>query len=140
MASFMVSIITQIQLAPGQTFPLNLHAVDELGYPTLTLAYISEADNVNRSPKLQLPTWNYLLMPDNSSTVQFSFNAPEKLYKELQNSKGKNKRKIQIIDFYSTLDNRYFFKFELQECRPGFRYHPESKVCECNKQPDRILR
>lgn len=135
----MVSIITLLQLAPGQTVPLNLHAVDELGHSTLTLAYILEADNVNRTPRLQLPIVNYLLMPDSSSTIPFSFNAPKKLYNEIQHRKGKNKRKIQIIDFYSTLENRYFFEFELQECRPGFSYSPESKVCECNKQPG-ILR
>ena len=135
----MVSIMTLLQLAPGQTFPLNLHAVDELGHSTLTLAYILEADHVNRSPKLQLPNVNYLLMPDSSSTISFSFNASKKLYNEIQHRKDKNRRKIQIIDLYSTLDNRLVFEFELQECRPGFRYSPESKVCECNKQPG-ILR
>ncbi len=139
MAYFMVSIITLLQLAPGQTIPLNLHAVDELGHFTLTLAYVFEADNVNRTPKLQLPKGNYVLMPDSSSTVPFSFNAPEKLYNEIQHRKGKNKRTIQIIDYYSSLKNRGFFEFELQECRPGFSYSPESKVCECNKRPG-ILR
>ena len=139
MASFMVSIITLLQLAPGQTFPLNLHAVDELGHSTLTLAYVFEADNVNRTSKLHLPNGNYMLMPDSSSTVPFSFNASETLYKEIQHRNGKKKRKIQIIDLYSTLDNLFFFEFELQKCRPGFRYSPESKVCECNKQPG-ILR
>ena len=135
---FMVSIITLLQLAPGQTSHLNLHAVDELGHSTLTLAYILEADNVNRTPKLQLPRVNYLLMPDSSSTIPFSFNAPKKLYNEIQHRKG-NKRKIQIIDFYSTLRNQFFFEFELKECSSGFHYSPESKVCECNKQPG-ILR
>ena len=134
MSYFVVSIITLLQLAPGQTFPLNLHAVDELGHITIALAFVSVADNVNRTSKLQLPNTNYKLKPNSSSTILFSYNAPEKLYNQIQHRNDKEKRKIQVMDIFSMLENEFFFELELQKCRPGFQYSPKSKVCECNKQ------
>lgn len=133
MASFVVSIITllQLTLAPGQNFPLNLHAVDELGHSSITLAFVSEAYNVNSTSKLQPQNMFHLLWPNNFSTIPFSFNVPEKLYNGIH---GKDKRKIQVMDIYSTLENEFFFELELQTCRPGFQYSPKSKVCECHKQ------
>ena len=139
MASFVVSIITLLQLAPGQNVPLNLHAVDELGHPTFALGFVSEAVSVNSTSMLLLPNWVYGLFPDNSSTVPFSFKAPKEVYNEIRHRKDKAKRKIQIMDIFSTLENEFFFDLELQECRPGFQYSPKSKVCECDKQPG-ILR
>ena len=130
----MVSIITLLQLAPGQTFPLNLHAVDELGHLTVTLAFLSEAENVNITSNLQLQNVFSVLRPNNSSTVPFSFKAPEKLYNEINQSNYKHKRKIQVMDIYSTFENEFFFELELQTCRPGFQYSSERKVCECHKQ------
>ena len=136
-SSFVFSIITLSQLAPGQTIPLNLHAVDELGHLTVTLAFVSEADNYTKKLQLQHPF--YLLWPNRSTTVPFSFNVPEKLYNRMQHKIGKDKRKIQIMDLSSSLENEAFFELELQTCRPGFQYSPESKVCECLEQ-DGILR
>ena len=132
----MVSIITLLQLAPGQTFPLNLHAVDELGHLTITLAFLSEAENVNITSKLHLQLENVfsVLRPNNSSTVPFSFKANEKLYNEINQSNYKHKRRIQVMDIYSTFENEFFFELELQTCRPGFQYSSERKVCECHKQ------
>lgn len=129
----MYSIITLSQLAPGQTIPLNLHAVDELGHLTVTLAFVSEADNY-KEEKLQLPNPFYLLWHNRSSTVPFSFKVPETLYNRMQHKIGKDKRKIQIMDLYSSLENEVSFELELQTCRPGFQYSPKSKVCECHKQ------
>lgn len=131
---FCVSIVTLFQLAPGQNFPLNLHAVDELGHHTITLAFVSEADNVNSASKLQLQNILYVLRPDTSSTVPFSFKVPEALYNETRHRKDKDKRKIQFMDILSTLENKVSFELELQACRPGFHYSPKSEVCECNKQ------
>ena len=131
----MVSIITLLQLAPGQTFPLNLHAVDELGHPTIALAYLSEAGNVNRTSKLQLQNMFHLLGPDNSNTIPFSFKAPEKLYNEIHQRKDNVTLKIQVRDVFSSLENEFFFELDLQECSPGLQYSWKRKVCECNKQP-----
>lgn len=132
-SSLVFSIITLLQLAPGQTIPLNVHAVDELGHLTVTLAFVSEARD-NHQQKLQLQNWFHLLLPNRSSTVPFSFNVPETLYKSLQHKNGKDKRKIQVMDIYSSLENEASFELELQTCRPGFQYSPKSKVCECHKQ------
>ena len=134
MASFMVSIITLLQLAPGQILPLNLHAVDELGHLTATLAFLSEAENVNITSKLQLQNAFYGLGANNFSTISFSFNAPEKLYNEIKQRNIKHKRKIQVKDIYSTFENEFFFDLELQTCRPGFQYSSKRKICECHKQ------
>ena len=128
------SIITLSQLAPGQTFPLNLHAVDELEHLTVALAFLSEAENVNITSNLQLQNVFSVLTPNNSSTVPFSFKAPEKLYNEINQSNYKHKRKIQVMDIYSTFENEFFFELELQTCRPGFQYSSKRKVCECQKQ------
>jgi len=134
--AYMVFIITLLQLALGQSFPLNLHAVDELGHLTTTLVLVS--DNVKWTSKL--PNMAYLLTPNSSNTVPLRFNASEKSSMEIRLRKVRDKRKIPILDLFSTLKNRVFFELELQECRPGFRYSPERKaVCECNKQPG-ILR
>ena len=132
-------MITLLHLAPGETFLLNLHAVDELGHPTIALAYASEASNVNRTSKLQLQNMFHLLGPDNSSTIPFSFKAPEKLYNEIHQRKNNEKRKIQVKDIFSSLENEFFFELDLQECPPGFQYSWKRNVCECNKQPG-ILR
>jgi len=121
----------KLTLAPGQNFPLNLHAVDELGHSSITLAFVSEAYNVNSTSKLQPQNMFHLLWPNNFSTIPFSFNVPEKLYNGIH---GKDKRKIQVMDIYSALENEFFFELELQTCRPGFQYSPKSKVCECHKQ------
>ena len=76
----------------------------------------------------------YLLWLTNSSTIPFSYNAPEKLYKEIRHRNDKDKRKILVMDIFSSLENEFFFELELQECRPGFQYSPKREVCECHKQ------
>lgn len=128
-----------LQLAPGQNFPLNLHAVDELGHNVYAIAFASEADKVNSKSKLLLQNILYSLSPNSSSTVPFSFHVPEELYNEIQGGKEK-KRNIQFVDFFSTLQNVYSFELELQPCRPGFHYSTDSKTCECDKKRDGIMR
>lgn len=130
----MVSFITLLQLAPGQTLPLNLHAVDELEHLTVTLAFLSEAENVNITSKLQLQNAFYGLRANNFSTIPFSFNAPEKLYNEINQRNSKHGRRIQVMDIFSTFENEFFFELELLTCRPGFQYSRKRKVCECHKQ------
>ena len=131
MASF---VVTLLQLAPGQTFPLNLHAVDELGHLTITLAFLSEADNINSTSNMKLELHNVfpLLWPFNSSTSPFSFHLSEKFSNGHRNDT--DKRTIQVMDIYSTIENKFLFELELQTCRPGFQYSSKSKVCECQKQ------
>jgi len=136
MASF---VVTLSQLAPGQTFPLNLHAVDELGHLTTTLALVSEADNINSTSKLQLQNKFHLLWANNFSTIPFSFHVSETLYNGIKHGNDKDKRKIQVMDIFSTIENKFFFELELQTCRPGFQYSAKNKVFDCQKQTD-ILR
>ena len=135
-----ISIVIPLQLAPGQNFPLNLHAVDELGHDVYAIAFASEADNVNSTSKLLLQNILYALSPNSSSTVPFSFQVPEALYNEIQHRNDKDKRKIQFVDFFSTLQNVYSFELELQPCRAGFHYSADSKTCKCNKELAGIMR
>ncbi|KAL9984155.1 hypothetical protein ACROYT_G006421 [Oculina patagonica] len=126
------------KLSPGQNYPLNLQGVDELGHNVLTIAFVSEADNVNSSSKLLLQNDLYVLSPNETSTVPFSFRVPQTLYNETHNRK--DKRKIRFVDFMSTLANGYSFELELQMCRPGFHYSIDSQTCECNKELAGIMR
>lgn len=134
-----VSVGTLFQLAPGENFPLNLQGVDELGHNVYTIAFVSEADNVNSSSKLLLQDVLYVLSP-NSSSTPFSFRVPETLYNKTHNRKDKDKRKIRFVDFFSTLQNGYSFELELQLCRPGFHYSNDSQTCKCNKDLAGIMR
>jgi len=131
-----------VKLAPGQNFLLNLHAVDELGHNVYAIAFASEADNVdvNSTSKLLLQNILYALSPNSSSSVPFSFQVPEALYNKTHGRKDKDKRKIQFVDFFSTLQNGYSFELELQPCRPGFFYSADSKTCKCNKELAGIMR
>jgi len=137
-----ISIVIPLQLAPGQNFLLNLHAVDELGHNVYAIAFASEADNVdvNSTSKLLLQNILYALSPNSSNSVPFSFQVPEALYNKTHRRKDKDKRKIQFVDFFSTLQNGYSFELELQPCRPGFFYSADSKTCKCNKELAGIMR
>ncbi len=134
----MIFCVSVVQLSPGQNYPLNLQGVDELGHNVLTIAFVSEADNVNSSSKLLLQNDLYVLSPNETSTVPFSFRVPQTLYNETHNRK--DKRKIRFVDFMSTLANGYSFELELQMCRPGFHYSIDSQTCECNKELAGIMR
>ena len=117
---------------------LNLQGVDELGHKVYTIAVVSESDNVNRTSKLLLNNIMYVLSPNESSTVPFSFRVPETLYNEKYNKK--DKRTIQFVDFFSTLQNGYSFELELESCRPGFYYSSDSQMCVCNKSISGVMR
>lgn len=129
-----------VKLAPGQKFPLNLQGVDELGHSVYTIAFVAEESSSNNASKLTLNDVLYVLSPNKSSTVPFSFHVPETIYNKTCNRGEKNKRRIQFVDIYSSLPNRYSFEVELQVCPPGFNFSKETKACECNRELSGILR
>jgi len=132
-----------LQLAPGQNFPLNLHAFDELGHNVYAIAFASEDDNVrgNSTSKLQLQNVLYALPSNSSNSVPFSFQVSEALYNKTCHRKDKvDRRNIQFVDFFSALQNGYSFEVELQPCLPGFLYSVDSKTCICNKELAGIMR
>ena len=139
-ASYCAFLYISLQLSPGQNFPLNLHAVDELEHNVYAIAFASEADNVNSSSKLLLQNILYALSPNGSSTVPLSFQVTETLYNKIHHGKDKGKRKIQFVDFFSTLQNVYSFELELQKCPPGFDYSKDTKRCKCNKELAGVMR
>ena len=120
---------------------MNLQAVDELGNNVYAIAAVVEADNVDSTSKLLLQNFLYVLSPNNSSTVPFSFRVSETLYNETaRNKKDKDKRKILFVDFLSTLQNEYSFELELKLCRPGFYYSKDLKTCKCNDKQAGVMR
>jgi len=129
---------TQFQLAPGEDFPLDLQAVDELGHEVTSVVFVSEIDQVNDTSNAILKDDIYVLSPN--ETVPFSITVPETLYNETKNNKVKEKRKIQFSDPFSTLINGYSFDVELQTCRPGFIFSKDSQSCVCNTELDAVQR
>ena len=122
--------LTFLQIAPSENFPLNLHALDELGHEITTIVFASEVDQVNSTSKILLESNMYVLSPN--ETVSFSFTVPETLYNEIGKNHVKKNRTIQFVDPYSTLINGYSFEMELQTCHPGFKISPNRQRCVCN--------
>ena len=123
--------LTFLQIAPGENFRLNLHALDELGHDITTIVFAAEVDQVNSTSKILLEDNMYVLSPN--ETVSFSFTVPETLY-------AKEKRKIQFVDPYSTLINGYSFEMELQTCHPGFKFSKKHQRCVCNRDLHAVQR
>lgn len=105
-----------------------------------TTAFVAEEGSSDNTSKLMLSNVLYVLSPNKSSTVSFSFNAPETVYNEAQNRGEKNRRRIQFVDIFSTLPNGYSFEMELQTCPPGFNFNKDTKTCECNRKLPGISR
>ena len=115
---------------------MNLQAVDELGNEVITIVFVSQVDQVNKTSKVLLDNILYVLSP--KETVPFSFFEPETLYNETKSKK--EKRKIQFVDPYSTLMNGYLFEMELQDCHPGFKYSNHSQRCVCDTDKEGVQR
>ena len=129
---------TLFQLAPGENFPLNLKALDELGHEITTIVYAADINERNNTSEILLEDVLYVLSAN--ETVPFSFTEPETLYNETKKSKLKAKRRIQFVAPYSTLINRYSFEMELQECHPGFIFSKDSQKCECDTKQSAVQR
>ena len=138
--SFYLKITTEtlFQLAPGEHFPLNLEALDELGHEITTIVYVADINEGNSTSEILLEDALYVLSPN--ETIPFSFTEPEALYNETKESKLKAKRRIQFVAPYSTLINRYSFEMELQACHPGFIFSKDSQKCVCNTKLSAVQR
>ena len=138
--SFYLKIATEtlFQLAPGEHFPLNLEALDELGHEITTIVYVADINEGNSTSEILLEEALYVLSPN--ETIPFSFTEPEALYNETKERKLKAKRRIQFVAPYSTLINRFSFEMELQACHPGFIFSKDSQKCVCNTKLSAVQR
>lgn len=140
--SFYLKITTEtlFQLAPGEYFPLNLEALDELGHEIATIVYVADINEGNSTSHSEILLEDALYVLSPNETIPFSFTEPEALYNETKASKLKAKRRIQFVAPYSTLINRYSFEMELQACHPGFIFSKDSQKCVCNTKLSAVQR
>ena len=123
---------------PGELFPLNLEAVDELRQDVITTILVSEVNPVNDSSKILLDNIMYVSFPN--VPTRFSFRVPEAIYNDTSNKGVRVKQTLQFTDPFSTLKNGHTFNLEIQKCRPGFVFSRESKKCVCDRKRDGIER
>ena len=124
----------EFQLSAGETTPLKLQAIDELGNEVVT-AGLASATNPG---KVFLQSYLLVLYPNKTSP--FMFMQPKESYEKTKESNLNHTFMLSVTDAWSLFPNGYQIKVEPEVCHPGFVYSEDTQTCVCDENETAIQR
>lgn len=121
------------QLSAGETTPLKLQAIDQLGNEVET-AVVALAD-----PEKAFLQSNLLVLSPNK-TLSFMFMQPKESYEKTKENNLTHTFWLSVTDWWSTFANEYYIKVETEVCHPGFVYSKHTQTCVCDESEKAIKR
>ena len=121
------------QLSAGETTPLKLQAIDQLGNEVET-AVVALAD-----PEKAFLQSNLLVLSPNK-TLSFRFMQPKESYEKTKENNLTHTFWLSVTDWWSTFANEYNITVETKVCHPGFVYSKHTRTCVCDESEKAIQR
>ncbi|XP_074611689.1 uncharacterized protein LOC141866153 [Acropora palmata] len=124
---------TSMKLSAGETTPLNLQAIDELGNEVVT------AVRAFANPEKAFIQSNFLFLSPNKTSA-FMFKQPKESYEKTKENDLKHTFRLLVTDLWSFFANEYHIKVETEVCHPGFVYSMDDQTCVCDESEKAIQR
>ena len=121
------------QLSAGESTPLKLQAIDELGNEVVTTV-LAVAD-----PEKAFLQSNFLFLSPNKTSA-FMFMQPKESYEKTKENNLHHTFWLLLTDIWSFFANGYYIKIETEVCHPGFVYSKHTQTCVCDESEKAIKR